>query len=147
MKVYMPEEIYERIRVLVANYYPHECGGIFVGRIETDDATIEQTMIPDHFDSSPVLFRRIARFFNHWLNKIFRQSNGETIYIGEWHSHPDGVPFPSSTDFKAMQSIALGGKVRIQTPLLMIVGYKPPAAYNEKFYVYSKNKLLPYEEE
>jgi integrative and conjugative element protein (TIGR02256 family) len=147
LKVKLPETVFEIIKTETAKQYPNECGGIFVGRVVGDEATIEKTMTLKKYRSTPVLFKRIAHLFNRWLTQIFKESNGETIYLGEWHSHPDSSPNPSSTDFKAMKSIATRAQIRIKTPLLLIVGYRPPNFFAENFYVFLNDKLIPYAKE
>ncbi len=142
--VHMPEGMFDKIKQRVQQYYPRECGGVFVGRISSDIATIEKMMMPLKIKSSPVLFIRIADFINKWLTRVFNKSEGRSIYLGEWHSHPNGYPYPSSTDLKAMKSISENSDVRITTPLLLIVGYRQEL-FTELFYIYYNQKLLSYE--
>lgn len=143
--VELPENIFEKIKNEVKRYYPHECGGIFIGRITNNNrAIIEDIIVPKEILSTRVLFRRIAIFINRGLKKIFNSHKGEIIYLGEWHSHPDNLPIPSRTDMTAMQNIAKSPSVRTETPLLLIVGFNQ-IEFNEKFYLYFENQLLPYE--
>lgn len=146
MKVRLPQQIFIVMQEQIAKHYPNECGGILVGHIEGDTATVENIIIPTRFLSSPVFFRRMASFINKCLQKIFKQSNGKTIYLGEWHSHPDGWPVPSSTDCQTMRKIAQHDGVRIQTPLLLIISYDRKI-YNEKFYLFSNENMIPYEKQ
>lgn len=32
------------------------------------------------------------------VDRAFESSNGSSIYIGTWHTHPEGIPTPSSVD-------------------------------------------------
>lgn len=146
LKIILPEKIFENIKKFVVKHYPNECGGVFVGKINEDTAVIEKMMVPRRFRSNPVFFSRIADFINKWLVRVFKQSKGETIYLGEWHSHPNGEPYPSSTDFSSMKKIALNTDVRIETPLLLIVGYDRNL-FSEQFYLFYNDTLTTYEEE
>src|SRR5882724_4826930 len=115
LEVELPEEIFEGIKKQIARFYPRECGGIFVGKIDKGNiAVIEEMMVPKGFWSTSVLFKRLAGFLNKWLDRVFKQSAGETIYLGEWHSHPDASPVPSLTDFTTMRRIAANTDTRIQ---------------------------------
>lgn len=143
LKIMLPEKIFDDVKKFIVKHYPNECGGVFVGKIEGDTAVIEKMMVPKKFKNTPVYFSRIADFINQWLIKVFKQSNGETIYLGEWHSHPNGTPSPSSTDHSSMKKIALNSDVRIETPLLLIVGYNT-RQFNERFYIYHNQNLTPY---
>lgn len=51
-------------------------------------------------------------------------SRGATRYLGMWHSHPDGEPVPSPTDYEAMQRLLTGTDEgpREQRGLLLIAG-------------------------
>lgn len=146
LKIALPEIVFGKIKQHVKKHYPNECGGVFVGKIIVDEnkAIIEKIMIPKSLRSTPVYFLRLSGFINKWLIRIFHQSEGELLYLGEWHSHPNGEPKPSSKDFQTMKRIAENENVRIQTPLLLIVGYDQ-IVYNEVFYVFSNNKLTPYD--
>ena len=146
LSIRLPDQIFEAIQKEVRRYYPHECGGIFVGRIENNTAVIEKVMTPMRIISSPMIFKRVASFLNKCLVKVFNQSNGQTLYLGEWHSHPDGRPLPSHKDFIAMKRIAFSESVRIQTPILLIIGWSNDTA-NEMFYVFHGDKLVTYEKE
>ena len=143
LTIQLPELIFESIQRQVAKYYPRECGGIFVGRVVGSAAVIQQIMMPKTFYSTPIFFRRMASLVNRWLSRVFKQSEGETIYLGEWHSHPNGIPIPSITDFTTMKKIAEYEGVRIKTPILMIVGYDGNT-YAETFYLFNYNKLVHY---
>lgn len=143
LKIIFPEGIFDKVKEFIVQHYPNECGGVFVGKIKENTAIIEEMMVPKRFRSTPVFFSRIAGMINKWLVQIFKKSKGDTIYLGEWHSHPNGGPYPSSTDFNSMKKIALNTDVRIETPLLLIVGYDG-IRFNERFYIYHNQKLTPY---
>lgn len=147
LKIELPEAIFQEIKHQVDKFYPNECGGIFVGQITGGvTAKIEKMALPKKFSSTPVYFVRLNNFINGWLKRLFTKYNGNMIYLGEWHSHPNGQPYPSTTDLNAMKEIALNPDIRIQTPLLLIVGYNKKV-YDEKFYIYKNNKLNPYSNE
>lgn len=144
LRVKLPESIYEEVQKCIEKFYPNECGGIFVGTIDNGNtAVISEMMLPKKFRSTPIYFVRVADLLNKWLEKIFQRDGGNTIYLGEWHSHPNGSPYPSNTDLKAMEDIANNNDVRISTPLLLIVAYNGEV-YKEKIYIYQENNLKPY---
>lgn len=144
LKIMFPDGIFDQIKEFIVQHYPNECGGVFVGKIIGDTAAIEEMMVPKRFRSTPVFFTRIAGMINKWLVQIFKKSKGKTIYLGEWHSHPNGRPYPSSTDFNSMKKIAQNTDVRIETPLLLIVGFDGEV-FNERFYIYHNQNLTPYD--
>jgi [CysO sulfur-carrier protein]-S-L-cysteine hydrolase len=145
LEILLPEAVFTKIKQQVKKSYPNECGGIFVGKIILDEnkAIIEKIMMPKRLKSTPVYFLRLSGFINRWLLRLFQQSGGESFYLGEWHSHPNGRPRPSHTDYKTMKRISENRNVRIRTPLLLIVGYDQNI-YDEVFYLFTNEKLMPY---
>ena len=86
-------------------------------------------------EEQPILKQKLIEFYN---------ATPRLIYVGEWHTHPDGIPSPSSTDLNAMIEIAESHDVSIENPILMILGVSKTEMKLGTF-VYSKNKLLKYE--
>ncbi|CAG0954407.1 desampylase [Flavobacteriales bacterium] len=147
LHIVLPENVFQDICKQVDKFYPNECGGIFVGKITDDStATIEKMILPKKFRSTPVYFVRLTGFINKWLKDIFKKHNGDVIYLGEWHSHPNGSSHPSGTDIKAMKEIASNPDIRIQTPILLIVGFNKKD-YQERFFIYKNNQLISYEQQ
>lgn len=144
LKIELPVKVLDNVKRITVKHYPNECGGVFVGKIISNVAIIEKMMVPKRFKSTPIVFIRIADFINSWLVRIFKESHGETIYLGEWHSHPNAAPYPSITDLKSMRKIAKNEDVRIETPLLMIVGFEGNH-FNERFYIYHNQNLISYD--
>lgn len=143
MEVWLPQGIHDTIIEEAARYYPKECGGIFVGKVNDNIATVEVMKMPIRFFSSNILFKRVSRFLNKWLTEIFLRNNGDVIYLGEWHTHPDSMPIPSTTDITAMYRIADNPNIRTSSPLLLIVGFTPEIAI-EKFYIFYNNQIIDY---
>ena len=67
-----------------------------------------------------------------------------SIYVGEWHTHPDNEPTPSTTDIRALEEIANHHKVKIKNPILLIMGIDKTKK-ELGFYVHFKNKIYKYE--
>lgn len=126
-------------------HYPKEFGGLLVGYYSDDFKTcfVETTILPKKYKSSRYFFERGKERLKSNLTKYFN-SVPRLIYVGEWHTHPDGVPSPSGTDMKAMIEIGESPSVNILNPLLFILGINP-SKINLGAYVYSKNNLLKYE--
>lgn len=144
MEIRLPQEIFDSLLVKAAHYYPKECGGVFVGRVHENVATIEMYKMPRRILSTSILFRRVAKWLNTWLADIFTKQNGDLIYLGEWHTHPDSSPDPSTTDIAALLRIAQNEDIRTQNPLLLIIGLNPSVNV-ERFYTYYNNQIIVYD--
>lgn len=144
LEIVLPTGIYRRICKYISAHYPNECGGVLAGRIQGHQAIITRMFMPERIQSTRVRFRRLVDRINIALKKLNDESCGEQLYLGEWHSHPNSLPIPSNTDLSAMCNITASGTVRLTTPFLLIVGYKPEQ-FIERFYLFTNKTLEQYE--
>lgn len=145
LKVLLPEKVFNQMAEVCQRYYPKECGGVLVGHVANGaTAIVELMIVPKWFYSTPFLFRRKEAYINRRLKKIWKQSKGKAHYLGEWHCHPNMTSRYSGTDYKAMASIAGDRDNRMENPIMMIIGYKPPE-FKETVYVYLDGTLHTYE--
>lgn len=80
-----------------------EAGGVLLGRHLVDGSAIivDAITIPMHGDrASRFRFYRDRRRHQAIIDKMWRDSNGTCTYLGEWHTHPERIPSPSSIDLK-----------------------------------------------
>ncbi|OME64248.1 hypothetical protein BSK65_29385 [Paenibacillus odorifer] len=115
--------------------HQHEAGGILLGRIYQDGKVIvEQISTPGRYDKSgKYFFERNVKYAQQIVNKAWKDSNGEIQYLGEWHTHPEMNPTPSSVDHKLLKGMINDSKLEIDFLFLVIVGI-------DGFYVASQTK-------
>jgi len=87
---------------------PHmaEAGGVLLGRHLRDGSAIIVDAI-----TTPLLDdqRSRARFFRAQsrhqavIDEAWHASNGTCTYLGEWHTHPEPIPTPSTIDWADWQ--------------------------------------------
>src|SRR5690606_9241056 len=76
-----------------------ESGGIIMGKIIDDQINILKLSIPTSLDSSSrKKFERSKVGAQIIIDYEFFNSNGQLVYLGEWHTHPEPYPSPSITD-------------------------------------------------
>jgi proteasome lid subunit RPN8/RPN11 len=82
-----------------------------------------------------------------FFRNLLRMPEPQRHYVGEWHSHPDGPPFPSRRDDESQAGIANEPATNCPEVILIIVGgnlQKNPAI---AVFVYSRQHgridLLP----
>jgi [CysO sulfur-carrier protein]-S-L-cysteine hydrolase len=126
-------------------YYPKEFGGFLIGNYSDDfkQLNITDTILPMKYRATKYLFQRDALGVDELL-KFFYKENPKKYYVGEWHTHPDNLPIPSSTDINAINTIINHKEVAIQNPVFLIIGYNK-TEIELGFYVTFKNKLYRYE--
>lgn len=96
----------------------HEAGGILLGyrrgphlhAIEATEPALTDRGSRFRFYRSASAHQRIA--MNRW-----RYSGGTLTYLGEWHTHPELTPRPSSLDLASWQELY----DRHRTPLLFLI--------------------------
>ena len=126
-------------------HYPNEFGGFLIGNYSETQThvRITDTILPHKFNGTPYLFERDTIGIDDKL-KQFYDEEPKKYYLGEWHTHPNNLPIPSSTDIKAINSIANYPDVSIKNPVMLIIGYNKTKV-ELGFYVQFKNKIYRYE--
>ncbi|MFN0139986.1 MAG: Mov34/MPN/PAD-1 family protein [Pyrinomonadaceae bacterium] len=77
-----------------------ESGGMILGRIirDSNDVVIDEITTPDKADKkSRFSFFRRRENAQRQVKKAWSKSKGTCLYLGEWHTHPEDVPSPSTT--------------------------------------------------
>ncbi|MDK8181709.1 Mov34/MPN/PAD-1 family protein [Paenibacillus sp. UMB4589-SE434] len=113
----------------------HEAGGILLGRLYGNEkVVIEQVSVPSRVDKSGrFFFDRNVKKAQQLVNQAWEDSNGEIRYLGEWHTHPESDPKPSSVDRKLLRDMLKDTKMDIDYLFLIIVGI-------ERLYVASQHR-------
>lgn len=123
----------------------NEAGGILIGRLvlESSDIVIDKASVPQKKDR-----RNRFLFFRHFLghqriiNKIWKQSKGTLNYLGEWHTHPQDIPIPSSVDVKSWAQLAKKVQSELDFLLFIIVGREELCIYEISRNDYLLTKLI-----
>ena len=116
-------EIFEKYKQ--NNKKDNESGGILIGQIKDDNIYILKASIPNKFDkSSRYYFECDKDAAQIIINYEFYNSNHKSIYIGEWHTHPENNPTPSSLDKKTIRKQFKNNKLNEPLLILIIQGLK-----------------------
>ncbi|MCP4050586.1 MAG: hypothetical protein GY730_07780 [bacterium] len=76
-----------------------EAGGILLGQIKGDEVHVLTVSEPNEKDKRQRFsFERDKESAQSIIDYKFNLSDGHTIYLGEWHSHPEKIPYPSDID-------------------------------------------------
>ncbi|MBX0351295.1 MULTISPECIES: Mov34/MPN/PAD-1 family protein [Bacillus cereus group] len=98
-----PEAIAKMLKYRQDKSSSAEAGGILIGRIliENEHYIIDDVSEPMSTDKrSRCRFSRKPEGHQEYFNSIWERENGCCFYLGEWHTHPEYVPTPSSVDRK-----------------------------------------------
>ncbi|MHC5203120.1 Mov34/MPN/PAD-1 family protein [Pseudomonas chlororaphis] len=114
----------EAVMALISSYrqsHPKDCeaGGILMGKRRGEHFEITFATAPQVKDiRSRCRFTRHPYGHQEIAESRFRSTNGEENYIGEWHTHPENHPTPSSIDIGDWKRLSKNHRV----PLLVIIG-------------------------
>jgi integrative and conjugative element protein (TIGR02256 family) len=123
--------------------YPLETGGVLVGYIAKNGAPVVFGAI----GPGPIAVHRRQRFTpdHAWqcqqLDNVFDKSSGLWVYVGDWHTHPDGSPRMSWLDHRTLRAIAKHRQAEISNPL-MLIGGGPPQNRVWTGHQYRSDRLL-----
>jgi integrative and conjugative element protein (TIGR02256 family) len=99
-----------------------ETGGVLAGYIDSDgNAVITQASGPGpKAIHTRTRFEKDIEYCQNFLDDLFESSSGKTVYVGEWHSHPEEDNTPSGIDIKSLSDIALQKEYLTVSPVMII---------------------------
>lgn len=106
--------------------HPVETGGILLGWRSGKDRVIADMRGP-----GPNALHGRCRFCpdHRWqvgeIRRAYEASRGDLDYLGDWHTHPDGVAAMSGEDTRTLSRISR----RVSRPLIMILANEPDWAW------------------
>jgi integrative and conjugative element protein (TIGR02256 family) len=123
MRVELTKDVRKRMMLCLVKAKRREIGGILMAeQINPGEFLIVDFSLDDitgsaaHFVRSPDYHRAaLEDFFARTGNDYARYN-----YLGEWHSHPNHDPFPSTTDILSMYDL-LNEECSISFAILLIV--------------------------
>lgn len=103
-----------------------EAGGILIGRIilDSSDLIIDDVSEPMPGDiRKRYRFKRSPKGHQEYFDCLWEESEGRCYYFGEWHTHPEPIPTPSSIDIKNWKRI-MRLQQEVSSMFFIIVGIK-----------------------
>jgi integrative and conjugative element protein (TIGR02256 family) len=109
-----------------------EGGGVLLGRMidGSSDIVVDQATKPNPADRrSRFSFIRKKQPAQEKVNRAWADSEGTSVYLGEWHSHPEDFPTPSSKDLRNWKRILRDVKCDYDALFFLIIGRKDVVAW------------------
>lgn len=76
-----------------------EAGGLLLGFRRKDHFEIIHATEPTKFDSrTRTHWIRSDKIHSDIAKQLWLKSNRQITYLGEWHTHPEKIPYPSGID-------------------------------------------------
>ncbi|MEK6274351.1 MAG: Mov34/MPN/PAD-1 family protein [Actinomycetota bacterium] len=124
--IWLPRHLLARIAWQAAAQGETETGGMLVGY--EGAAGGEDIVVTSLIDAGPrashaeYAFNPDGRWQRQQLARVYADSGRIATFIGDWHSHPHGLPLPSEQDVETAQQTAENAGARAPRPLTVIVG-------------------------
>lgn len=99
-----------------------ETGGALFGYVSAGTVVIEQIGVAAGVTRrTPVTFTPDHDDLQAQIDAIIAASNGRRYFLGEWHTHPWGLPYLSRTDKLSVRKMAENPAVGIDQPTAIVV--------------------------
>jgi integrative and conjugative element protein (TIGR02256 family) len=109
-----------------------EAGGVLMGRHirGTRDVVVDSVTTPMRGDArSRFSFHRSRKPHQRALDEAWESSEGTCVYLGEWHTHPEPYPNPSSVDMADWRKRLRHNEVDSESLFFVIVGQEHCVAW------------------
>jgi integrative and conjugative element protein (TIGR02256 family) len=121
--VWLTEDSRDQILSASEDAEPNETGGILLGYEAPDSSAVVITHLigpGPKAKSSRSQFVPDGTWQEAEVARIYEASGRRATYLGDWHSHPDGIARPSRKDERTARCIADTPEARIPNPLMLI---------------------------
>lgn len=104
-------------------FHQPEAGGIIIGQYIGNEIHVLRLSTPTELDKATrTTFERSRVAGQIVVNFEFYNSGGQMAYLGEWHTHPEKHPTPSTTDKQMIRQQFEQGQGQRDFLLLLIQG-------------------------
>ena len=84
-----------------------ETGGVLMGHVGSEGIFIEVASDPGpKAIHESVYFKADPNYIDLFIDMNYANSHGKCVYLGEWHTHPQVIPEPSSVDLISLEEIS-----------------------------------------
>lgn len=138
--LWIGDDAWAQMRVLADERYPLETGGLLVGYVADEGTPVVRAVVGPgpKAQHSRYGFSPDTEYQDHMLEDHHRSTNGVESYLGDWHTHPDGVAALSRRDKKTLRNIAAKRESYVARPVMAILEGSPaswrPAAFRLEFW-------------
>jgi integrative and conjugative element protein (TIGR02256 family) len=114
------KQVVQLISSQIEKFGVTETGGTLLGYVKEDVLYVDKASDPGpNAIHESIYFKADANYIDMFIDMEIANSNGRLRYIGEWHTHPQIKPYPSSKDFISLTEIADSSEDFV---LMLIVG-------------------------
>lgn len=107
--------------------YPYETGGVLLGYLADNGEPVVLAVVGPgpNAKHSRTRFLPDHAWQREQIDQIYWSSAREWVYMGDWHTHPDGLPYMSWLDQRTLRAIAKHPEAENPRPIMLIAGGRP----------------------
>jgi integrative and conjugative element protein (TIGR02256 family) len=126
--VWIPEKVFDQMKTEANRLFPCETGGVLIGYWTEDNSEVVVTRAIG--PGPKAIHRRYsfipdAEYHEKEIARYYKESGRLHTYLGDWHTHPQSIPYPSRKDRRTLKRIATHAEARADVPLMAILGGPP----------------------
>lgn len=135
--------IQQQLEELARQWDPLEVGGVLAGYWNSDAAVITNCVGPgeDAKHQAGTFFPDHA-FHEREIARIYAESQGASVYLGDWHTHPSGAARLSWLDKRTLRAIANAPEAQCPRPLMVLLAGHGEAWSTHVFTLGPERRLL-----
>lgn len=121
MNLWLDQRVADDVVARSETSFPLETGGLLVGYM-TEQGPVVTALIGagPGATATSTSFLPDAQAQQLELNEMYSRTQGQDTYLGDWHSHPGGLPAMSRRDRRTLASIARHPRARLSRPTMLI---------------------------
>lgn len=141
---WMPRSIQQQLEDLAREWAPLEVGGVLAGYWNGDSAVITHHIGPgENARHHAWTFAPDYAFHEREIARLYAATQGTTVYLGDWHTHPSGAARLSPLDKRTLRSIAEATEARCSRPLMMLLASSGEVWSTQVFTLGPERRFLP----
>lgn len=141
---WLSDDTWEKMIKLAQEKHPLETGGILLGYTNSKHTIVTAIIGPgsnaQHFRSR---FVPDAKYHQRQIEAHFEKTGGNDTYLGDWHTHPEGVARLSWRDKRTLNKIAAEGENLITPPTMAILAGGPNNWHLRTFHYSDRHLHIP----
>lgn len=125
--IWLSSHVMKEMATLADTNYPLETGGMLLGYVADNNDVVVTTIIGPGPAAKHArhTFEPDSAYQIEILHVHYRATHGQETYLGDWHSHPDGVSILSRTDKRTLALIAQNPSSGIKNPIMAVIAGFP----------------------
>lgn len=123
-KLWIANDAFIKMCRLATVKFPLETGGMLLGYVANNGESVVTDIIGPGLKAKHGRFNFTpdGEYQQFFLEKHFSETEGRETYLGDWHTHPKGEPYPSHLDRRTLARIAQTPSSGTSHPVMAILG-------------------------